>query len=224
MESKTNISRETAKICPIKTLLNGKYILQEGWEPNYVQTPFGRISRINVMGVVVGIESSVRFLLDDGTSTIKVNDFSSLIQEKNLKVGDLVLIIARIREFENELCLVSEIINKDQLSKNPEWFKFRKKYLDLMLQNQPEEDLIPIETKPTPEIIEFQTPSLENLDGKNISDKIIDFIRNYDSKVGCPFDEIVNKFKEDDAEDLINSLIAMGEIYEIKAGYLKVLE
>lgn len=227
--SKPTINRETAKICPLKLILSGNYVIKEGWEPNYVKTTLGKISRINIIGVVVAIESQYKFLIDDGTATMKVNDFSSTIEKLNLQPGDLVLVVARIREYENELCLVSEIINKSQINSNSNWFKFRKNYLDFILNNisdiEPEEEIIPeIEQKPTPEIIEFITPSLKDVSQTNIPQAIIDFIKQSKNPLGCPIQEIVKEFKNSDPEDMINSLIAMGEIYEIKSGYLKVLE
>jgi hypothetical protein len=228
MENKNKFKREIAKKFPLKHLLTGTYVLQEGWNPNYVESKYGKISRINTIGVIVKIESPTKFLLDDGTATIGVNCFSEEIQKNNLIVGDSVLIIARIREYENSLCLVTEILNKNQINLNKKWFEFRKQYLDEF------EDFIDknmdffVEENPTqyietPEVIEFQIPSLNDSDEKEITpDNVISFIRKHDSTNGCAIQQIID-FYGQEVEKTINLLISMGEVYEIKAGFLKIL-
>ncbi len=226
MENKNKFKREVAKKIPLKYLISGKYVIQEGWNPNYVDSKFGKISRLNTIGLVVKIESPTKFLLDDGTATITVNCFSDEIQKNNLNVSDSILVIARIREYENSLCLVSEILNKNQIHSNKKWFEFRKSYLDTFENlNHQEFDLIEEESQyiETPNVIEFEVPSIENYDEKEITpDNLIAFIKKNDSGDGCSTQQIID-FYGQDIQKTITLLISMGEIYEIKAGFLKIL-
>jgi len=52
-QEETKFQRETAKISSIKELLQGSYVIQEGWKPNYIKTSFRQIVRVNLMGIVV---------------------------------------------------------------------------------------------------------------------------------------------------------------------------
>lgn len=219
------IKRETAKICPLKLILEGNYIVKEGWTPNYVKTKLGNLSRINIIGMVVGIENKQNFLIDDGTATINVLNFDN--RDVDVKIGDAILIIGRIRLIKNSFYVVSEIINSTQTLQNNLWFEFRKKYLDLLLDNLEEtmdedfEEPPQIIQQETPQIIEFETPTLNTK--KITPDSVINFIRSNDKGSGCTYDEIINHFG-DDVETFLTELISLGELYEIKSGYLKVLE
>ena len=49
----TEKKRLTALKTSIGPIIKGKYIAQEGFEPNFVQTEHGRLSRVRVLGTVV---------------------------------------------------------------------------------------------------------------------------------------------------------------------------
>jgi len=94
----TSTTRETAKICSIDDLLAGELIVQEGWKPNYVLSHSRKLSRVNIMGIIVEKTSPFNFLFDDGTGTILVIDFNNTKQSAQTKVGDPVLVIGRPRK------------------------------------------------------------------------------------------------------------------------------
>ncbi|MGE0793569.1 MAG: hypothetical protein AB7V77_05320 [Candidatus Woesearchaeota archaeon] len=225
-----SIKRETAKIFPLKLILKGEYILQEGWKPNYIKTFLGNISRLNVIGVIVKIESNNKFLIDDGTASIEVYDFSDEITSKKLNVGDIILLISRIRLINEKLCLVSEIINNTQIVKDDSWFKYRKNYLNRILnfiELYDDEDYVEIPNiiqKPTPSIVEFEIPSIKDIDEAILtSDLILNFIRENDSSIGCSIEKVIEKFGNK-SEEVISTLVSMGDVYEIKPGFIKILE
>jgi len=119
---KASFNRQTAIKCSVKDILEGKYILQEGFEPNYVSTDYGRVSRANLIGAVVGIESKTAFVFDDGSGMIRVRFF-----EENItlpEVGTLLNVIGRPRMFNNELYIQPEISKHLQ---DPKWIGIRKK-------------------------------------------------------------------------------------------------
>lgn len=207
------IKRATAKICPLKHLLSGSYIQQEGWKPNYVQVGTEQITRINIIGLIVQKTNTNSFIIDDGTASIQVIDFSQNPHLSTLTIGDPVLVIGRPRKQEEELIIASEIITSTQLKEQPEWLIHRQQLLETYT-------LPPVqEIKEQPTTAQPVTVAADILTG----DDIVDFIRKKDGGNGCLIDQITEYFGED-AQEVLTTLLSMGEIYEIRPGSVKVLE
>lgn len=262
MEEANIIKRETAKIYPINQIKNSTYVQEENLKPNYIQTQIGKISRVNIIGIVVLVESNNKFIIDDGTGTIEVYDFSNNVSKKNLVSGDFILLISKIRKINDNVCLVSEIISKEQIKNNSLWFEYRRKYLDYLINNNNEnknkktidknefqlnensnklnlKKSLVDETEQinenyqyieTPKEIQFEVPSLSKTKTKDVTEKlfldtesVLNFVKENDLGKGCPIENIISKFGED-VEKTINTLISMGDVYEIKSGFLKILE
>jgi RPA family protein len=265
MEEVNIIKRETAKIYPIKYIKNSTYIQEDGLKPNYIETNIGKISRINLIGIVVLVESNNKFLIDDGTGTIEVYDFSNNLMKKKITSGDFILTISKIRKMNENICLVSEIISKEQIKNNSLWFEYRRKYLDILMKKESTqkleetketkyveminkelpkhkkiqeeniqtqknlEEVIP-EYIETPKEIKFEIPSIKKTKTKDVAEKlfldtesVLKFIKENDSGKGCQIEEVISRFGED-VEKTLNTLISMGDVYEIKSGFLKLLE
>ena len=202
--------RETAKICSVNDLLTGEYIIQEGWLPNYMKVGDRKLSRVNIIGFVIDKTTPFQFLLDDGTGSLTVTDFNNTPRTAKLKVGDAVLVIGRPRKANEEVFLACEIANQDQLKEQPRWLKIRKQEL-----KNPKKVL---ETK---EIIKEETSDIQVT--TLTSDDLLDFIKKKDDGNGCLIEDIVDYFGKE-ADDIIITLLSMGEIFEIKPGKLKILE
>lgn len=222
---KTPPVRQTAKHCSITELLNGEYIVQEGWKPNYIQTKNRKLSRVNIIGVVVEKQTPFQFLLDDGTATITVTDFNQLIATRNLKVGHPVLVIGRPRQAENTLFLAAEAVNSTQLQENPQWLVSRKEELVKLASNEKDDEFLDLEevheeTNQEDED-EEETPTFS---GSQVTgDDIVDFIKKKDNGEGCLVEDIIAYFGQE-TDDAILNLITVGEIFEVKPGRVKVLE
>ena len=119
--------RQTAVKAWISDIKNGTYIKAEGeWEPNFVETATGKkISRANIMGVVLGDDSDNSFTVEDGSAKITIRSFEPLTEKPT--IGSPVLVIGRPREFSNEIYLLPEII-KTLSDKN--WLHYRKAELE----------------------------------------------------------------------------------------------
>ena len=87
--------RQTARKCRIGHLTEGNYVQKEGWDPNYVETELGDVSRVNLMGIVVNKDSNI-LTVDDGTARIEVRTFQGL-DLSMFDIGERVLIIGRPR-------------------------------------------------------------------------------------------------------------------------------
>lgn len=265
MQETNTLKRETAKIYPLKNIKNSEYFQEDNLKPNYIKTSIGNISRVNLICMVVMVQSNVKIIVDDGTATIEVYDFSNNIKNKNINSGDLILLIGKIRKINENICLVSEIISKNQINENPLWFHNRKKYIDNLLstknfnidnstnnlrnennnintnakgnktieKNVNEiEDLDELEVPEyieTPKEIKFEIPSIEktknDFSEKDYLDSevVLNYIKKCDVGKGCAIEEIISKFGEN-VEETINTLISMGDVYEFKSGFLKILE
>jgi RPA family protein len=215
-ENQTNQKRQIAHKVRIKELINGKYVKEEGWQPNYITTNDGKqISRVNLIGTVVSIpvEQDMNYqsiVLDDGTGRIYARSFEQNKIFDNIQIGDVVLLIGRPREYGNEIYLLPEILKKIQ---DKGWIKVReielKKKKNIIQETQKEK---PIEESKEEIIEEIQ---------ESTSDKIIRIVKENDKGDGVDFEEVL---KEINDEKSVNELLKKGELFEIRPGRLKVLE
>jgi RPA family protein len=110
------IQRMTARKVRISDVVNGKWVKREGMEPSFVVTDSGeKVSRARIMGTVVanfmaedGNFGSVT--LDDGTDTIRAKTFKTLKPLDSLKIGDMVEMIGKVREYNGEVYIIPEVV------------------------------------------------------------------------------------------------------------------
>ncbi|MCA9477626.1 MAG: hypothetical protein KC535_00580 [Nanoarchaeota archaeon] len=232
--------RETAKICSVKDLLTGTYVVQEGWLANYIESNHRRLSRVNLLGFVVSKPGPYDFTLDDGTGTIQVTDFAQQKKTVQLKVGDPVLLIGRPRQNNNIIFIACEIVNNKQLKEEPGWLSYRKKELLEVTAEVYDEPKRPSQTSVFAQATKTSAQPVaieELLDGEESvevveelvpvqdvsGEDIITFIKKKDGGDGCLIEDIISYFGNN-IDDHILTLITMGEVYEIKPGRVKVLE
>lgn len=239
--SNGSLQRQVAYKSRIKDIINGNYIKQEGWNPNYIITKDNKkISRVNLIGVVVSkpIENGANYhsiVLDDGGAKISARTFDDGKMLNNISIGDVVLLIGRPREYGQEKYIMPEIIRKIE---NKEWIEVRK--LELKKQelisgaanideNEPEKPVADefIEKKImkpfSSEKQNAQTPAEEDVSEKceegNLG-RVYNLIKSMDNGDGVDYQEIIEKTN---SEEEIENLLKEGEIYEIRPGRLKVL-
>ncbi len=227
-----NQKRQIAYKVRIKEIINGKYVKEEGWQPNYIITQDNKqISRINLIGTVVSTPADEEInyqsiTLDDGTGRISARVFEQNNFFNNINIGDVVLIIARPREYNNQIYLLPEILKKMQ---DKGWIKVR----ELELKKQPKiEDTKTEETKLSNESEKlpekgfqkskiFEKEEIIEDIQESIPAKIINIIKEKDKGDGVDFEEIL---KEINNEETIKELLKKGELFEVRPGILKVLE
>ena len=204
--------RQTAYKCNINTLNKGSFVKKEGWESNYLMTEYGDFSRINIMAVVVGKEEN-NLTLDDGTGQISGRLFERTEQIENINVGDVVLIIGRPREYNNRTYLTIELVKKIE----PGWVAYRKKELTLIKK------LREIEETPKLEKRALEPEIVENVSTLSSKEKIAKLIRELDRSDGASINDVLRLSKVSNGEELISDMMMRGEIYESKAGYVKLM-
>jgi RPA family protein len=208
------IKRQTAYKCSIDTLNKGSFVKKQGWESSYLMTEYGDFSRVNIIAVVVSkTENSVT--IDDGTGQISGRLFENLEQLEDIGVGSIVMVVGRPREYNDNTYLTIELIK----TVDPGWIAYRKKELSFLTQVRGLEELHPINTNkksPEPDIV-------ENISTMSSKDKIAHIIKQLDRGEGAIIDDVLRLSRVNNGEDLISDMMMRGEIYESKAGHVKLM-
>lgn len=201
------VKREVAVICMIDSILKGDFVRTEGWNPSYFSTDFGKISRANIIGVVVNKEPSGSILVDDGSGRILLRSFEG-DAFGNLNIGELILIIGRPRIYNEQKYILPEIIKK----LDPRWGQYRQIQLEIKRKNLApvkKENRIVLQPEPKP---------------TNHFQRIVEFIKDLDEGEGADIGEVIRRANVPNGEELVRKLIEEGEIFELKPGKLKILE
>lgn len=207
--------RQIAYKTKIRDILEGKYIKEEGWQPNYIITKDGReISRINVIGIVISTDFQSA-VIDDGSGIITIRSFNEDQSIKNLNVGNILLVIGRPREFQDQKYIMPEIIKQIE---NEKWIKLRKMELEMGKSDKEDKKI-----KKIPEIIE-EPEIIKVVKEETNSEKVYNLIKKLDKGEGIEFDKVITKSSIKEAEEIIKNLLKEGEVFQNKPGKLKVLE
>ncbi len=209
MNQQTVQQRQTAYIVRIKDLINGTLVKEDGWNPNYVVVGNKKVSRINIIGVVIDVKEQEKMqnvVIDDGTGKITIRCFE---KRTDAKIGEVMLVVGRIRQYGNEKYITPEIMKKNI---DKRWNSLWKKH---SLKNESSKiDSIP--EKMTEEKIEE-----EKIGVKSDVERIISKIKELDDGNGASYNEVINLHPD---KEIISRLLIQGEIFEIKPGKLKVLD
>jgi len=246
-------NRQVAFKLKIADILDGQYVKEEGWTPNYVLTEYGKkVSRVNLIGAVVSIpevETSYKsMMIDDGSRQISIRSFEDSDVFNGINIGDLIFVIGRPREYNTQIYIMPEIVKKVQ---NNAWVEIRKIEIEQMKkefvasapvaipeivsQSIVEEEVVEdkkeensevqkIDDIPSVETTPVVQPAEEKPKPVNSSTKIYELIKELDKGEGANFEEILEKSQIPEAEKIISQLLMEGEIFELGKGKLKVLE
>ena len=167
------------------------------------------VSRVNIISTLVYKDEDASYasaIIDDGTGRISVRGFESKYIFSKIDVGDIILIIGKIREFNDERFIVPEIIKKIN---NQDWVKVR----NIELRNN-------VITKI--ENVNSEESLIE--DNLNSADDVLSLIRKLDSGEGVLIDDVLKESKNDGVEKTLSKMLENGDIFEIKPGKIKILE
>lgn len=210
--------RQVAYKVRINDLINGQYVEQEGWNPNYVLVNEKKISRVNIIGSVIDTqigENLSTITIDDGSGNIQVRAFKEeSFKLKDIQIGDVVIIVGRPRRNFNQYFISYEIVKKI----DPLWSKVRLKELGEAF-----------EQKPSPkENVHEENASKTEIKEESYDEnrkKILELIKSKDEGNGAEIEEIIlnSNINRQLVENIIQELIKDGEIYENIAGKVKIL-
>lgn len=210
LEQKTFQKRQIAYKVRIIDIVNGKFI-RDGLSAGYIKLNNNNISRVNIIAnIVYKPEQSLAqngAVIDDGTGRISLRSFDNNGAFAEVGVGDFVLVIGKVREFNNDKYILPEILKK---LNSIEWVNVRKSELANDYYNGND-------TK-----TENNEP-VEEISG-SANEMIYKLIKNLDNGEGVAVEEVIKNSNDGKAEDIITKLLEAGEIFEIKPGKVKVLE
>jgi RPA family protein len=205
--------RQTAYRILISDLIKGKFIRQEGWNPSfvYLEDKKARVSRVNLMGIVIALSKDAEInevIIDDGSGSITIRSFNNEMELKKLKVGELVNIIGKVRDFEGNFYVMPEIVKKYGNKSIKELWE-----LERLAQDIPKEQIPIAKLEKTEKIIDETNP-------KQI---VYEIIKELDIGNGVDIHMIIAKANVKNPEKVIEGLIEEGEIFKISASKVKVL-
>jgi len=112
------IKRLTAKKTSIREIISGKFVKKTGFESSYILTNLGRrLSRVRILGLIVdkfisADEKYATITLDDSTETIRGKAFVNVKIFDGFTNADLVDVFGKLREYNEEIYVMPEIIKK----------------------------------------------------------------------------------------------------------------
>ena len=229
----------------IKQIVSGRYVAQEGFNPNYVLTVQGlRLSRVRVLATVVDkfVSEGGKFAsitVDDGTETIRVKLFNAVSMFERVDLGSEIDVIARVKEYQGEIYLAPEIITPvddhnmqllRELELRLQESEFDKKR-KIIIENQKQtSDLMEMERLMRerygihPEEVEAVLQTQEE-PAASSRDEILKLIEKYDEGSGCDYAELlrVSGLPEDVIDSAVNELLSEGTCFEPRPGKIKKL-
>ena len=202
LEQKTFQKRQIAHKVRVSDILNSNFT-KDDLSAGYIKLNDAIVSRINLIGTIVYKSEEQNYsssIIDDGTGKISLKVFNNPNVFSKIDVGDFVLVIGKIREFNNEKYIMPEILRKMEI----EWMTVR----NFELKNNKIAD----ENKKAEEII---------VDNGN---EVYSLIKKLDNGDGVSFEDVIKNSTTSKAEAMITKLLESGDVFEIKPGKLKVLE
>ena len=221
--------RQTAYKLWISNLNNGTYGKGQGeFDPGYVEVNGKQVSRVNILAGVIDKFNG------DGYSFVTIDDSSGAVKAKvwkegvellkGVEIGDLVVLIGKVRQYNNEIYLSPEIVRKVD---NPLWLKVRKQELKNQ-HGEPQNSITKEQTK-KPQVeselnIEYDTVREEKIETTELElrAKISTLIEALDVGIGADIDDLIKSIGYGEkTKELINQLIKDGEIFEVSKGKLR---
>jgi hypothetical protein len=137
-----------------------KHLVEGMFDGSKVDTVFGKVSEVRISGTLVDTyltedENYTSLTVDDGTETIRIKGWRQDVEKlKHFVIGDIVDIVGKVREYNEEIYLSPEVIFK--ISPN----KWILRELELMKLYIRSDVAIPSQSRQS-QTVEQVTPSQE---------------------------------------------------------------
>ncbi len=212
--------RHTAVKLSIRDVLSASYGQEGEQNLNYLETSWGeKVVRLNLIGIILSVEQIgyvTNLLVDDGTGIITIKLFEENVL--NLSVGDTLLIVGKVRMFNQEKYISPEILRKV----TPVWLKVRM----MELKNR----ITSVNGYESEKSTDFgQTAGVreKEVEIEEISEfpreKVIQLIRIMDAGNGVMMEDIIEKSPLKDTEKILQKMLEQGDIFQVMPGKVKVL-
>ena len=218
--------RKTAYKLWINDILSSNFIREDDESrQNYVVFNRKQVSRVNIIGTVVQIVKNDEkqfgsLTIDDSSAEIRVKVWNESVELlNNVNISDTVLIIGKIRGYNEEIYIAPEIIKKVDVL----WELERRLELMNGSQDKAETSMQILDKKA--EMITLITEEKIQEHAEPIRGKIINLIEKYDKEDGADIFDIMKESNLDASKfnQVVEELIKQGEIYQINPNKLKLL-
>ena len=215
--------RQIAYKIRIGDVLNGNIVF-DGEKFSSLEVKEKKVSRVNVIcNIVDKYENPEKnfntITLDDGTGQIRVKAFSdSSILLKGLEIGDTVRIVGWLRYYNDEIYILPEIA----VRLDPKWGYVRR--LELIKEyGEFKEEPVAEKAEQVDEVEEIEREKVLDLEE---SPKMIILKKIKENAEGIDIERLIMelKFSVEEINETIKNLIAEGEIYEPRPGFLRSLD
>jgi RPA family protein len=226
------IQRQTAIRARIVDIVSGEFVKKEGMEPSYVITPGKEsISRARIAGTVVGRFDSEdgnfsSVTLDDATGTIRAKLWRETQPLSGTKVGDLVSLVGKVREYEGEIYIVPEIVtsvtpDEEALARLEVLRKIKERNSGGTAQKEKAEEAPQTGSPEQHEGKEAEGVEGSEEKGENPRKKIMGVIEQ--NPDGIKYSDLMHQagLPEEQVEDVVNELLGEGVCYEPVPGKIK---
>jgi len=240
--------RQTTSRARISDIINGNFVRKEGLEPSYILTDLGqKISRAYLIGTIVdkfmsenGNYSSIT--IDDDSDSIRIKAFREQVNIfDNFNVGDLVMVIGKIRNYADENYIIPEIVKKitdpnlESLHKlevlkqtvlHKKAFKKikdeKEKFADVEKLKKYAKKQYGIDSEIVDSILETFTIK-EEAKEKDYKPLLLETLDRLDNGEGVEFRKLLeeSKLPENIFEEAINEILSDGICFEPKPGIIK---
>ncbi|MBS3055742.1 MAG: hypothetical protein J4452_04625 [Candidatus Aenigmarchaeota archaeon] len=240
--------RLAAKKLRIFDVVNGRFFpgSKEEMRSGYVITPLGeKVSRVNLIGSVVNSfvnddQNYSTMTLDDGSETVQVRAFKEDV-EKLIKheIGELVLAIGKVREYNGEIYVGIESIRKIENPNEETLRKLellnelieKKKTVDeirTMFEKMSREELLNAVQDKFRYDEETLNVILDNLNVEKQVDykpQILEVINSLDEGEGVEVRKLfqLTSLSENVLEGVLDELLSAGIIYEPSPGVIRII-
>ncbi len=241
--------RATAAKVAIKDIQDGDLIANDQGNVVGVETFLGKVSRVNIIATVVDRYQATQERLEEdgkGFATITLDDGSGVIRAKmwgdlaaklgKIQVGDLVLVVGRIRSFQEETYINGEVVRRLE---DPNWETVRLMELKLSriephaLEGQIYSPSLVMDVDgPAPQpgkqkelepgVWHSATATLDQPDDEvvptpELRKLVIETIVKFDADGGAKFEqilEVTGEVSEEVVEQVLIDLLSEGVVYE----------
>ena len=242
---------ERKRLTAIKTKISeintGKFVSQEGFNPNYVISSLGeRLSRVRLLSTVVDkfVAESGKFAsltLDDGSDTIRTKIFTALSSVEGIMQGDRVDVIGRVKEYNGEVYIAPETISKisdpnfeilrelEIRKRNEEVARKRDIIINNKNQASDMEELVRMMTERYGMDREFvETVLQQDIGDKpsvDLKKSVMELIQSLDKGEGCDYGELISSsgLPENDVDKAVQELLEEGSCFEPRPGKIRKL-
>jgi hypothetical protein len=226
------IKRQTAIRIWLSNLNNGSFVKgstnNEQFIPSYVDCNNKKVSRVNIIATVIETFKSddgnyYSYTLDDSTATIRLKAFNEDVKNLiNIERGNVVSVIGRVREYQDELYISPEIVKtlesfNQELIRKAELLKSIGK--PEKLKEQSNVQLIQVNKEET-----AKQDSSHKKSNENMRQEVVNMLNDHVDS-GLEVIQISQKIGENEkeTEKIIKELMLEGEIYENKPGCYKAI-